>query len=235
MRYSRTLIGARRAAGVVVAWAVVGLLIALSGCSPAPQPTDTTEPVATQDPSRQDVETKTGLTVGTTEGPYYVTDTVELTDGNLNYTALPGDPIKVSGFVYEGTDTSAPIPNAKVEIWHADSTGNYHPNSNGGAGQYQAGELALRGYVLTDSSGRYEFTSIYPGYYQGRTRHIHVRASADGFGGVVTQIIVPSKPGDGTTPETDSIAQSLPALNTVVFTNEGGVEATTFDFHIARD
>jgi len=122
-----------------------------------------------------------------------------------------------------------------VEIWHADTAGGYHPNSNGDASQYTAGQLALRGYVLADENGHYEFTSIYPGYYQGRTRHIHVRASATGFGGVTTQIIVPSKPGDGTTPADDMIAQSLPASYKVVFTDNNGVPETTFDFHLGAD
>jgi protocatechuate 3,4-dioxygenase beta subunit len=176
-----------------------------------------------------------GLTVGTTEGPYYITSTPELTDGDLNYTGLPGDPIRVNGHVYGGEDTSSPVAGARIEIWQTDGGGAYHPAANGDMSQYAAADIALRGYVVSDQGGAYTFTSIYPGYYPGRTRHIHVRASAGGFGGVVTQIIVPAKAGDGTTPETDDIAQSLPSCNFVTFTEQGGIPTATFDFHLGAD
>jgi len=122
-----------------------------------------------------------------------------------------------------------------VEIWHADTDGEYHPPSNGPASQYSADDLKLRGHVLANAEGRYEFTSVYPGYYPGRTRHIHVRVSAEGYGAVATQIIVPAKEGDGTTPDTDGIAQSLPASYEVQFTDNSGVQEATFDFHLGAD
>jgi len=222
----------RRSACAIIGSAAAGALLVLAtACRGGRLSTDNAPPVV---PPATDVA-EPGLTVGTTEGPYYVTDTAELKDGNLNYTDLPGEPIMISGFVYDGPGTSTPVSGAKIEIWHADTSGNYRPNSNGSATQYSASELGLRGYVLTDANGRYEFTSIYPGYYPGRTRHIHVRATAEGIGGVITQIIVPPKSGDGTTPETDGIAQSLPQDNFVTFTDDGGVGVTSFDFHIAGD
>lgn len=175
------------------------------------------------------------LTVGTTEGPYYITNTPQLVDGNLNTTGLPGDPITIVGHVYGGTDTSRPIAGAKIEIWQADSDGAYHPASNGDMSQYSAADIALRGYVLTDAAGRYQFTTVYPGYYPGRTRHLHIRSSADGFGGVTTQIIVPAMPGDGTTPNTDMIAQALPPANFVTFSDQNGIQTGTFDFFMGPD
>jgi protocatechuate 3,4-dioxygenase beta subunit len=175
-----------------------------------------------------------GLTVGTTEGPYYISGTQELKDGNVNYTGLSGDEVRVSGHVYAGEDTEAPVAGAKVEIWQADTEGHYHPQANGDASQYTADALALRGYVVSDGSGAYSFTTIYPGYYEGRTRHIHLRASAEAYGAIVTQLIVPAKEGDGTTPETDMIAQSLPTCNFIEFTGDA-VPAGTFDFHLAPD
>jgi len=224
---------ARVALALIAASALAALVAGCQRATPTATSPDTSGSPSAPPPASGTAAS--GLTVGTTEGPYYITNTAELAGGNLNTTGLAGEPIKITGHVYEGTDSSAPIPNAKVEIWQTDTDGAYHPNSNGDASQYGPGELALRGYVLTDTRGRYEFTSIYPGYYPGRTRHIHVRASADGFGGVTTQIIVPSRSGDGVTPETDSIAQSLPEANFVTFTDEGGVQTGSFDFHIARD
>jgi len=213
---------------------------------PTVRPTSTSEvATTTTQPSPSSTQTSTStteaggtsgdLTVGVTEGPYYITSTAELTDGNLNYAGLPGDPVKVSGYVYGGVGNSTPLAGAKIEIWHADSSGSYHPNTNGDAGDFDPSELALRGYVLTDSSGYYEFTSIYPGIYPGRCRHFHVRASATGYGGIVSQLIVPALPGDSQTPETDQIAQSLPDVNDLQFTMNNRVLEATFDFHLGGD
>ena len=179
-----------------------------------------------------------GLTVGAGRGPYYVTNAAQLPDGNVNATGLPGDPIKVSGHVYGGEDTSTPLPGARIEIWHADASGSYHPNAGGDASDFRADELALRGYVLASGSGYYEFTSIYPGKYPGRCRHIHVRASEIGFRGgvsITTQLIVPAKEGDDQTPETDSVARALPPANHLSFIDIDGVQEATFDFHLGHD
>ena len=176
-----------------------------------------------------------GLTVRTSAGPYYITNTPPLVGADLNSTGLPGDPVEIVGHVYSGTDTSRPIAGAKIEIWQADRDGVYHPPASGDVSQYNATEIALRGYVLTDGNGAYEFTTIYPGHYWGRTRHIHVRASAAGHGEVTTQIIMPPKAGDGTTPQNDMIASSLPPANLVTFSDQNGIQSAAFDFYLAAD
>lgn len=171
-----------------------------------------------------------GITPQTTEGPYYVTGTAELVDGDLNYDNLAGDPIQISGYVYAGADGTDPIANAKIEIWHADNTGSYHPNNNGAASSYSSSELSLRGYIMTDEDGYYEFTSIYPGEYSGRTRHLHFRVTADGYQGVITQLIA-TKPTDSLSATTDSIAASLPYCHQIQDELIDSGEAT-FDFRL---
>lgn len=176
-----------------------------------------------------------GLTQQVTQGPYYVTDTGELTDGNLNYDNLTGDKIKVQGYVYAGATGTTPVAGAKVEIWQADDSGSYQPNGNGAASSYSSNEISLRGYVMTDENGYYEYTSIYPGEYRGRTRHIHTNTTADGYKGVITQLIIPSLEGDEMTAAQDNIAQSLPAYNQVTITDVDGVPTTTFNYRIAAN
>lgn len=171
-------------------------------------------------------------TTSTTEGPYYVTGTAELTDGNLNAAKLPGDPITIAGYVYSGTGKTTPLANAVVDIWHADDGGAYHPSSNGPADGYTADQLRLRGHVVTDAKGYYRFATIYPGEYEGRARHIHIRAtSANGSQDVITQLIM-SKPGDQTPAANDNIAQSLPPCHTMAFSTISGASTAFFDFHL---
>ena len=175
-----------------------------------------------------------GLTAEVTEGPFFVSQTAGLADGNLNYANLPGEALVVSGFVYDGLDKTKPLTNAKIEIWHADNSGSYHPNANGAANKYAASDIALRGFVLTDATGAYKFNTIYPGEYSGRTRHIHFKINATGFKDVTTQLIMPAKPGDKLTFDDDTVSQGLPDCQLLK------VDATTtpataiFDFHMAK-
>jgi protocatechuate 3,4-dioxygenase beta subunit len=63
-----------------------------------------------------------------------------------------------------------------VDVWHCDATGLYSDvEANGTVGQE-----FLRGYQVTDANGVARFTTIYPGWYQGRAVHIHfkVRSAA---------------------------------------------------------
>lgn len=173
----------------------------------------------------------TELTAMTTEGPYFVTGTRKLADNNLNHTNLPGTKIKVSGYVYAGIENT-PIPNAKIELWQTDDAGSYHPNANGPASKYRDDQLALRGYVVSNADGYYEFTSIYPGYYEGRARHIHAKITADGYQDTITQILFEPKPSDGVTLENDSIAQALPPCHLLKMTKQDGLETGSIDFRL---
>jgi protocatechuate 3,4-dioxygenase beta subunit len=173
------------------------------------------------------------VTAATGQGPYYLAGTQELPGGDLTYTRLPGRPIKVSGYIYEGASGETPIPSAMLEIWQADDAGRYHPPASGDARGMDPGLIALRGYITTDIYGCYEFRSIYPGEYAGRCRHMHVRATAEGHLGVSTQLIVPALPGDDITPDTDRVAQILPRQHRLEFSQNHGVLEAGFDFRLS--
>jgi protocatechuate 3,4-dioxygenase beta subunit len=172
-----------------------------------------------------------GLTKSATEGPYYVSGTGEVNQGEVNYTELPGEIIKIFGYVYSGETGNIPIANAKIEIWHADEAGSYKPNGNGPVTKYTAEQLALRGYVVSGTNGYYEFNSINPGHYQGRTRHIHIKVSTD-TKSITTQLITPPKASDSDQPSTDPIAKNLPACNKIEYTNYNGVLTSSFNFRL---
>jgi protocatechuate 3,4-dioxygenase beta subunit len=172
------------------------------------------------------------LTVAATEGPYHVAGLPELKDGNLNAAKLEGVAVEVSGRVFSGLGADRPLAGAEVEVWHADSTGNYHPNGNGPASSYQPSEIALRGIVRTDVKGRYRFTTIYPGEYTGRARHFHFKIRAPGQAELTTQLIVPARPGDRLTFDTDDIAEGLPNCQLLAVDESVVPARATFDFRI---
>lgn len=172
------------------------------------------------------------LTVEATEGPFHVTGCGERPDGNLNAAGLPGEAIEVSCRVLAGLDNTKPLAGAEVEIWHAASDGNYYPNGNGPASRYRPEEIALRGFVTTDAEGRYRFSSIYPGEYTGRVRHFHFKVRAPGMAELTTQLIVPARPGDRLTFDTDDIAEGLPNCQLLAVDETMKPARAGFDFRL---
>jgi protocatechuate 3,4-dioxygenase beta subunit len=72
--------------------------------------------------------------------------------------------------------TCKAMEDVAVEIWHADAAGTYSGFSQEGT----AGKRYLRGVQLTGQSGVAQFRTIYPGWYQGRAIHIHLKAHVGG-------------------------------------------------------
>lgn len=112
------------------------------------------------------------LTKEMNEGPFYLDGQyvrVDITLGKLNA------PLKLTLTVVDD-DTCAPPADALVELWHADTLGEY----SGFVGSNGHGEpddgIFLRGGVLTDAQGVASLTTIYPGWYRGRCVHINVKA-----------------------------------------------------------
>jgi protocatechuate 3,4-dioxygenase beta subunit len=64
-----------------------------------------------------------------------------------------------------------PIKGAAVDIWHCDAVGTYAASTN---------RTFMRGIQKTDAKGVAAFKTIYPGWYQGRTVHVHIRVSLGG-------------------------------------------------------
>jgi len=119
-----------------------------------------------------------------TEGPYWVDEKLFRsdirTDPNTGV-ARAGIPLALTINVQNlASGGCATVPGAYVDIWHCDAKGIYSDegtyNPGGGTGTVNtAGQKFLRGYQVTDANGQVQFTTIYPGWYSGRTIHIHVR------------------------------------------------------------
>ena len=116
-----------------------------------------------------------------TEGPYFVDEMLNRSDIRIDPTdgsVKDGVPLRLKFRVSEiGTDTCTPLEGAQVDIWHCDALGVYSDVSDPGFNT--KGQKWLRGYQVTDADGTAEFLTIYPGWYQGRTVHIHFKIRTD--------------------------------------------------------
>jgi protocatechuate 3,4-dioxygenase beta subunit len=65
------------------------------------------------------------------------------------------------------------LAGATIDIWQCDAFGVYSDASDPGFSTL--GRQFLRGYQVTDASGLAQFTTIYPGWYDGRAVHIHFK------------------------------------------------------------
>ena len=118
-----------------------------------------------------------------TEGPYFV-------DEGLNRSDIRTDPsdgstvvgttltLNFSVLQVAGGACSA-LPGAVVDIWHCDAFGIYSDV----AANDSVGKKFLRGYQVSNAAGKVRFTTILPGWYQGRTIHIHVKIRTTGTDG----------------------------------------------------
>jgi protocatechuate 3,4-dioxygenase beta subunit len=107
-----------------------------------------------------------------TEGPYYVAGAKV----RSNITAgKAGTPLALRLGV-ANVATCKPIAGAAVDIWHADGGGVYSDEQV----ENTVGQTFLRGVQRTNASGLAVFKTIYPGWYQGRAVHIHVKVHLGG-------------------------------------------------------
>ncbi len=70
-----------------------------------------------------------------------------------------------------GGNSCTPIEGAQVDVWHCDAQGVYSGVSDRSFDT--SGQKFLRGYQRTNANGGVQFVTIYPGWYSGRTVHIH--------------------------------------------------------------
>ena len=97
----------------------------------------------------------------------------------------PGVPLNLTVRVVNTRNGCAPVTGANVEIWQCDATGSYSEYSS------QTTQTYLRGIQTTDASGQVNFTTVYPGWYQGRATHIHIEVKVQSQSVKVTQIAFP--------------------------------------------
>lgn len=120
------------------------------------------------------------LTPELTAGPYHL-------DGHLARADItegrPGTPLEFRVRVL-ALPGCAPLAGAAVDVWHCDAGGEYSGFNGNSLAATQAGgtndQRFLRGVQLTGADGIARFTTIFPGWYEGRTVHIHLKVLEGG-------------------------------------------------------
>ena len=142
------------------------------------------------------------------EGPYYLQSKLraDITEDRK------GLPLELTIEVVQMPDCT-PLEGATVEIWHCDAEGGYSGYGSdlarapfdasleiltGGEGEDSHLEPInedsfLRGGLVTDAQGRATFATIFPGWYEPRVAHIHLKVSKDGQSFLTTQLYFPDE------------------------------------------
>lgn len=140
------------------------------------------------------------LTPEQLEGPYYIESPIR-SDIRENKAGLP---LKLKINVSD-INSCTPIPNAVIDIWQCDAKGIYSGHrddlsrnafdisfivataENGHVEPINDGSY-LRGAQSTDQDGNVEFQTIFPGWYETRVTHIHIKVYTEEKSYLTTQL-----------------------------------------------
>lgn len=195
----KNLIKAALLAGVVPLVTGGGVALARDRATTEPnRPLDVTPACHDGDPT----------TLPNIEGPYFKPNSPLRT--TITGAGMPGTPLTVSGYVFGRN--CLPVAGALLDFWQADDNGGYDMSG-----------FTLRGHQFSTAQGAFGLTTIVPGLYPGRTRHIHVKVQAPGQPVLTTQLYFPGEPRNSTDAYYD------PRLEMTV-RQAGGGEQASFDF-----
>jgi protocatechuate 3,4-dioxygenase beta subunit len=214
VRRSRHLISRRRALSLGGTVSLGALVAACTNSSPDAAPSSAAAPLTPSTTAAADVlalldqANTCTMAKEETQGPYWFDVDQIRTDLRED---RPGTPLVLAVRAHDLSACSngaapTPIPNSVVEIWHCDAGGEYSgfesgsPGRGGGEasdGSYSSGDTEatttddgtyLRGAQVADANGVVQFTTVYPGWYRGRTVHIHLKLHVNRKTVVTTQL-----------------------------------------------
>jgi protocatechuate 3,4-dioxygenase beta subunit len=159
-----------------------------------------TAAAATATPSSTTGSSSCAVTPEGEIGPYFADDSAAGFNrsnivSNIDGTNVQqGVSLGLSIYVRDSQKSCAAMAGVQIDIWHCNAYGVYSDESN----QSTSGQTWLRGYQITDANGLVTFQTIVPGWYAGRTTHIHLRVrssynqtSSPSDGSNTTQLFFP--------------------------------------------
>jgi protocatechuate 3,4-dioxygenase, beta subunit len=192
--------------------------------------------------SRKSVAAILAPTPAQSAGPFYPQTFPQDSDNDLVHVSehvgmAKGSITRIMGRVRD--PNGRPISGARVEIWQCDANGRYHNVRDGAANQPRDEGFQGYGTATTDLTGGYQFLTIRPVSYPGRTPHIHFAVSGRGIERFVTQMYVAGEPGNESDPVLMGVrdpaarARLIVSLRTSPDAGAGGLDGT-FDIVIGR-
>jgi protocatechuate 3,4-dioxygenase beta subunit len=117
------------------------------------------------------------LTPASVAGPFYFDPKLQRADITEGH---PGAPLRLR-FIVMDAATCIPIQGARVDVWHTRADGFYsgYPGQGDNRKTDTTGGTFMRGTQFADARGEAAFRSIYPGWYGGRTTHVHFKIFID--------------------------------------------------------
>lgn len=153
----------------------------------------------------------TTLTPPASEGPFYPTGDMRFNDSDNDLVKISdavrqagGEIVRISGRVLNMD--GLPQSGAIVEIWQCDVNGRYLHRADRGWKSRDGGFQGF-GRSRTDEQGSFEFRTIKPVPYSGRTPHIHVKVWHQNRELLTTQWYLPNHPDN----QRDGLYQRIPS------------------------
>lgn len=117
------------------------------------------------------------LTPASVPGPFYFDPKLQRSDITEGQ---PGVPLRLRFVVVEAANC-APLSGARVDAWQTRADGYYsgYPGQGDARNVDTSGSTFMRGTQIADARGEATFRSIYPGWYPGRTVHVHFKIIID--------------------------------------------------------
>ena len=114
-----------------------------------------------------------------TEGPFFVDEKLHRRDlraGTDRPAVVEATPMRLKLGVFElASGEAKPMEGVQVDVWHCDAAGVYSDTDAPMNHERTGGQDWLRGFQRSDGAGQVVFETIVPGWYRGRTPHIHFK------------------------------------------------------------
>jgi protocatechuate 3,4-dioxygenase, alpha subunit len=167
-----------------------------------------------------------------TVGPFFHLGLDWLVQRDISQPGTAGERVTVAGRVIDGD--GRPVPDALIEVWHADAEGRYPHPEDPRAGQVHPGFRGF-GRVATDREGAFRFTSVKPGPVPGpdgrmQAPHWAVLVFMRGLlKHLFTRVYFPDEPANEQDP---ILALVEPARRGTLIARRGGSDPSALEWNV---